>query len=78
MNPKTMIKEIINGVKTLPERQMRSVVDFITYIREKETEENILNSKTIINAVKRSKKAWDNGKTADFTSWEQIKKKNNI
>jgi len=76
MNPKTMIKEIVNGVKTLPERQMRSVFDFITYIREKETEERILSSKTILSAVKRSRKAWNKRKTTDFVAWEQIKKKN--
>ena len=70
-----MIKEIVNGIKTLPERQMRSVVGFITYIHEKEIEESILNSKTVINAVKRSKKACDKRKTADFVAWGRIKKR---
>ena len=73
-----MIKELINEVKNLPERQIKSVADFIGYIREKETEEKILSSKYVVNSVNSSKRSWNKKKADDFISWELIKKKNSI
>ncbi len=78
MNPKILLKEIMEDVRALPERDVRFVADYVRYIREKEMEERIINSRQLISRVKRSRKAWKTGKNKEFVPWEEVKKKNNF
>ena len=78
MNPKILLKEIMNDVKSLPEREVRSIAEYVRYIREKEMEERIINSRQLVSEVKKSRRSWKEKKRKDFTPWEEIKKKNDL
>ena len=75
MNPKTLVKGIVEDIKTMPIKDIKAIAEFVDFIKDKELEEDILTSKKIIKAVKASKKAWANKKIAEFTLWEELKKK---
>ena len=75
MNPKTLIKEIVEDIKTLPPKDIKTIADFVDNIKDKELEDDILSSKRVIKAVKTSRKAWKTGKFADFVKWEELKRK---
>jgi len=75
MNPKVLMREIVEDIKALPAKDIKTIAEFVDFIKEKELEENILSSKSVLRAVKASKKAWKNKKFAQFVSWEDLKKK---
>ena len=75
MNPKVLIKEIIEDIKILPAKDLKTVAKFVDFVKDKDLEEEILSSKKIIKAVKASQKAWKERKSAEFVDWEELKKK---
>lgn len=78
MNPKILVKEIIEDIKTLPAADIKTIAEFVDFIKDKEIEEDILSSKKNIRAVKTSRKAWKSKKLAEFSSWEELKKKHHL
>ncbi len=74
MNPKTLKKELIEEIKVMPAEDVKTIAAFVDFIKDKELEEEILNSKKLIRAVRKSKKAWKNKKLAEFVDWEELKK----
>ena len=75
VNSQTIYKNLVKEIKEMPTQDLKIVSDFVDYLREKELEDDILNSKTLIKSVKKSQKAWKNGKNSDFISWEDLRKK---
>lgn len=75
MNPKTLIKEIVEDIRMLPAKDIKTIAEFVDFIKEKELEEEMLSSKKIIKMVRASKKAWKEKKFAEFIDWEELKKK---
>jgi len=78
MNPKISIKEIVEEIKSLPLKDIKTVADFVDFVKERELEEEILSSKLIVKEVKASKKSWKEKKYADFIRWEDLKKKHSL
>lgn len=78
MNAKTLINEIVEDLKTLPAKDLPTIAEFVGFIKEKDLEAEILSSKKVVHAVKASKKAWQEKKFAEFTSWEDLKKKHSL
>ena len=58
----------------MPGKDIRIVIEFVDFIREKELEEEILGSKKLISEVNRSKKAWRAGKLSEFISRQDLKR----
>ena len=58
----------------MPGKDLRIIIEFVDFIKEKELEEEILGSKKLINEVNRSKKAWQAGKLSEFISLRNIKR----
>jgi hypothetical protein len=75
MNPKILVKEIVEDIKTLPAKDIKTIAEFVDFIKEKELEEEILASNKIVREVKTSKKDWKEKKFAEFIAWEDLKKK---
>lgn len=75
MNPKMLKKELIKEIEILPLEELKSVAEFVGFIRERQLEESILKSPKIINLVKKSKKDWALKKLGQFIDWEEFKKK---
>jgi len=78
MNPKVLKEELIQEIRVMPVKDLKTVADFVDFIREKELEEEILNNKGLIRSVKKSQKAWKSGKISEFVAWEELKKKYKI
>jgi len=75
MNPKILKKELIKEIEILPLEELKSVAEFVDFIRERQLEESILKSPKIIKLVKKSKKDWALKKIGQFIDWEEFKKK---
>jgi len=78
MNPKTLVKEILKDIKTMPANDIKTIADFVDFIKEKELEDEIMSSKKTIKAVKASRKAWKEKIFSEFISWEELKKKHSL
>ncbi len=72
MNPLTQKKQLLKEIKSMPGRDLKIIIDFVDFIREKELEEEIMGSKKLINEVSRSKKAWRTGKISEFISLQDL------
>lgn len=70
-----MVKEIVKEMREMPVEDLKTVKGFVSYLREKEVEEDILSGKKFISAVKKSQKAWREKKTGAFIGWDALKKK---
>lgn len=75
MNQKSVKEELIKEIKYMPNRDIYAVAEFIGFLRERELDEEILGNRRIVSAIKRSQKAWKEGKTHEFIPWEELKKK---
>jgi len=78
MNPRMLIKEIVEDMRTLPARDIKTIAEFVDFIKDRELEEDILTSKKIIRSVKSARTAWKNNKFSDFISWEELKNKHHL
>jgi len=78
MNPKVLIKEIVEEIKSMPAKDIKTIADFVGFVKEKELEEELLASKKIIKAVKVSKRAWKEKRLTEFVSWEDLKKRHTL
>lgn len=74
MNPVTEKKRLIKEIQSMPGKDVKIIIEFVDFIREKELEEEILGNKKFINEVNRSKKAWRAGKLSQFVSVHDLKK----
>ncbi|MDI6731075.1 MAG: hypothetical protein QME05_00650 [Candidatus Margulisbacteria bacterium] len=75
MNAKMLKDELISDIEELPVQDLKIIIEFVDFIKEKELEEEMMNSKKIIKAVKRSQKDWEDKKLSKFVSLEELKKK---
>jgi hypothetical protein len=66
MNPVMQKKQLIKEIRSMPGRDLKIVIEFVDFIREKELEEEILRNRKLISEVNRSKKAWKTGKLSAF------------
>jgi hypothetical protein len=73
--------KLLEEVKFLSEDRVKAVADFAAYLREREEWEataEILANEELAQQVKRSRKAWGEGKKGEFVSLEEMKAKLNV
>lgn len=73
--------KLLEEVKSLSEDRVKAVADFAAYLREREEWEataEILGNEELAQQVKRSRKAWAEGRRGDFVSLEELKAKLNV
>lgn len=75
MNAKILKKEIIKEIEILPIEELKTVAEFVDFVREKQFEDKILNSPKIIREVNIAKRDWLSGKKNKFINFEELKKK---
>lgn len=75
MNAKMLKDELINEIRVLPPQDLRIVIQFVDFIKEREQEEGILGNKKLIKNVKQSQKDWKNKKYSEFINLGELKKK---
>lgn len=70
--------KLLEEVKSLSEERIKAVADFAAYLKEREEWEataEILGNEELAQQVKRSRKAWAEGKKGEFVSLEELKAK---
>ena len=73
--------KLLEEVKSLSEERIKAVADFAAYLKEREEWEataEILGNEELAQQVKRSRKAWAEGKKGEFVSLEELKAKLNV
>ena len=73
--------KLLEEVKSLSEDRVKAVADFAAYLREREEWEataEILGNEELAQQVKRSRKAWAEGRKEEFVSLEELKAKLNV
>lgn len=73
--------KLLQEVKSLSEDRVKAVADFAAYLREREEWEataEILGNEELAQQVKRSRKAWTEGRKEEFVSLEELKAKLNV
>lgn len=78
MNAQVMIKELVKDMKEMPQKDIKTIQEFVEYLRDRELEEDILTSRKLLNAVKKSQKTWKEKGASGFLDWEDVKKKNKL
>jgi hypothetical protein len=72
--------KLLEEVKSLSEERVKAVADFAAYLKEREEWEataEILGNQELAQQVKRSRKAWAEGRKGEFVSLEELKAKLN-
>jgi hypothetical protein len=72
---------LLEVVKSLSADRVRAVADFAAYLGEREEWEataEILGDEELARQLKRSRKAWAEGKEEEFVSLEEMKAKLNV
>ena len=73
--------KLLEEVKSLSEGRVKAVADFAAYLKEREEWEataEILGNEELAKQVKRSRKAWAEGRKGEFVSLEELKAKLNV
>ena len=73
--------KLLEEVKSLSEERVKAVADFAAYLKEREEWEataEILGNEELAGQVKRSRKAWAEGRKGEFVSLEELKAKLNV
>jgi hypothetical protein len=73
--------KLLEEVKSLSEERVKAVADFAAYLKEREEWEataEILGNEELAQQVKRSQKAWAEGRKGEFISLEELKAKLNV
>lgn len=73
--------KLLEEVKALSEDRVKAVADFAAYLREREEWEataEILGNEELAQQVKRSRKAWAEGRKEEFVSLQELKAKLNV
>lgn len=73
--------KLLEEVKSLSEDRVKAVADFAAYLREREEWEataEILGNEELTQKVRRSRKAWAEGRKREFVSLEELKAKLNV
>ena len=73
--------KLLEEVKSLSEERIKALADFAAYLKEREEWEataEILGNEELAQQVKRSRKAWAEGRKAEFVSLEELKAKLNV
>ncbi|MBI2957775.1 MAG: hypothetical protein HYY32_02920 [Chloroflexi bacterium] len=69
-------EKLLEEVKSLSEDRIRAVADFAAYLREREEWEEtaeILGNKGMVREIRKSRKAWSDGKKERFLSLGEMK-----
>ncbi|MFQ6120259.1 MAG: DUF2281 domain-containing protein [Methanosarcinales archaeon] len=69
-------KRVIEKIKTLSEDRLKTVIDFIEYLEEKESWEatlEVLGDKDSMKNIRAADDAWESGAMEEFVSWEKVK-----
>ena len=74
MNAQVLKKELINEIKEMPAKDVKSVADFVGFLKEQESDEDLITNKALIRKIKQSHKAWKQKKSGQFIAWEDLKK----
>ncbi len=72
--------KLLEEVKALSEERIKALADFAAYLREREEWEataEILGNEEVAQQVKKSRKAWAEGRKEDFVSLDELKAKLN-
>ena len=70
---KQMVRDLIDD---LPEEKIRSILDFIEFIRDKagwDATREILEDEHMMSDIKEADEALQKGKTSKFISWEKTR-----
>ena len=73
--------KLLEELKSLSEDRIKALADFAAYLREREeweATEEILGNTEITQQIKRSRKAWTEGKKEEFVSLEDLRAKLNV
>jgi len=73
--------KLLEEVKSLSEERIKALADFAAYLKEREEWEataEILGNEELAQQVKRSRKAWAEGRKGEFVSLEELKAKLNV
>lgn len=69
-------KRAIEKIKTLSEDRLKTVIDFIEYLEEKESWEatlEVLGDKDSMKNIRAADDAWESGAMEEFVSWDKVK-----
>lgn len=72
----TLKKKAIEAIESLPEGKIRSVVDFIEYMKDKESwreSEAIAKDRKLMSRIKRADRDWKTRRKTTYTEWEKVK-----
>jgi len=70
--------KLLEELKSLSEDRIKALADFASYLREREEWEataEILGSAEMAQQIKHSRKAWAEGKKAEFVPLDELKAK---
>lgn len=73
--------KLLEQMNSLSEERVKALADFAAYLKEREEWEataEILGNEELAQQVKRSRKAWAEGKKGEFISLEELKAKLNV
>lgn len=72
----TLKKKAIEAIESLPEGKIRSVVDFIEYMKDKEAwreSEAIAKDRKLMRRIKKADRDWKTRRKTTYTEWEKVK-----
>lgn len=73
--------KLLEEVKALSEERIKALADFAAYLREREEWEataEILGNKEVAQQIRKSRKAWAEGRKEEFVSLGELKAKLNV
>ncbi len=73
--------KLLEELESLSEERIKALADFAAYLGEREeweTTAEILGNKEMAQQIKRSRKAWADGKKEEFFSLDELKVKLNV
>ena len=70
--------KLLEETKSLSEDRIKALADFVVYLREREeweTTAEILGNAEMMQQIKRSRRAWAEGRKAEFIPLDELKAK---
>lgn len=75
MNAKILKRDLISEIEVLPLDELKTVAEFVEFIRDKQLEDDIFKSARFLKEIKKARKDWLSKKKDQFINWEDLKRK---
>ncbi|MEW6409377.1 MAG: hypothetical protein AB1488_04605 [Nitrospirota bacterium] len=72
----TLKKKAIEAIESLPGDKIKSIVDFIEYVKDKDAwreSEAIARDRKLMRRIKKADEDWKTQRKTTYTNWEKVK-----